>query len=400
MTWRGGRAWHPGTIAPSTVSTSPGTVSPPTAIGALQPVAPNAAVLGIEPELLAQLLLCFTGFVNEPALRASLIAHLDGRAAAPGSMPSGKAIVSADRPLDFLATQMILGRPRPEGNLELFEYVMGVYEDWQAAHAAVHLHRASAFYWAGIRDIQLDNLDRGLLYMHQAAMEDEASHERPAPPTPATWFVWMDPTDPKQAYWERVKAYHELVEQFAAAYRAEGLGSMTADDLRARLQRADKLDAANGLLQFVARYEPLTRSEMHRVRDNAFAALVYSQLLLALVFEEILAPLVPSGSNTLGKMLVNYVAPRVSITNLERDEVMAAVGTDPAAALTALLDTGSLPTLTTAPTAETRDAYILLAVRNTSAHRLLRSPIIATRFEDLATRSMNAVLYLVEHQYP
>ena len=99
-------------------------------------------------------------------------------------------------------------------------------------------------------------------------------------------------------------------------------------------------------------------------------------------------------------MLVNYSAPCIAITPPDRDAVIRRVAADTSGSLTSLLDVGTLPVLGSAPSVPERDLYVLLAVRNTSAHRLLRSPMVATRFEDLAKRSMFAVLYLVECRYP
>ena len=92
-------------------------------------------------------------------------------------MPSGKSIVNADAVFDYLAGTLLAQRPRPSGPLGLFDYVIACMHEWQAANPTVHLHKASGYYWAALRDIELDNIDRGLLFMYQAVKEAEASWE-------------------------------------------------------------------------------------------------------------------------------------------------------------------------------------------------------------------------------
>jgi hypothetical protein len=371
---------------------------------------PDVADLSLQPigrdlglELATQLALCLSGVMDEPAFRAALGRYFDARDAVSTDVtPSGRKIVNVDGILNYLAGSLLLNRPHPSGPLGLFEYVLDQMYDWQAAHPAIHLHKAGAYYWAGLRDIELDNVERGLLYMHQAVREDEASTEVSMPPTPATWFVTMDPTDPNQAYHARVVAYASIVEGYLNDYVSRGLGSMGILDLRRRLQRPDMLNAAIALLHVVAQLEVMTDASTLRVRAGGFAALSYSRLVLeiCLVFEDLLAPFVPAKIKTLGPILPHYVVPgTIAIEEADRISASAAFNADLDAALVALLDTGGLPGGRAFKQQE-RDVLVLYGVRNASAHRLGRSPLFAARFEDLARHLLFATFYLIESKYP
>jgi hypothetical protein len=366
----------------------------------VSPLASSPIARELGTELATQLLLCLNGTLNEPAFRKAALAFLDRRAATTTALtPSGKPIVNVDEIFNWLAGE-IFQPPRPSGPLEMFEYVLGLLRDWQGAHPDVLVHKASGYYWAALRDIELDNIDRGLLYMHQSAIEDAASHERPMPPTPSVWFITMDPTNPNQAYHERVVEYASIVEGHLTAYRDAGLGMQSMTDVRDRLQRANKLSSAVALLHVVAQLKVLTEPSTRHVRDSEFAALVYSRLALevCLVFEELLAPLVRGSRSTLGAMLPSYRATSIQLTASDRDQAAEAFRQDLNGSINSLLDKGELASLRQL-TAPERDLLLLYGVRNQSAHRLGGSPLFARRFEDLVRHLLFAVFYLIEERY-
>lgn len=382
----------------SALGTGRRTTPPDLAELASQPI---TADLG--PELATQLLLSLGGVMNEPAFRSALMGFLDAREAASiDATPSGKKLVDADAILNYLAGSLLLGRPRPAGPLGLFEYTMDRMYEWQAAHPGVHLHKAGAYYWAGLRDVELDNVERGLLYMHQAVREDEASKEMPMPPTPATWFVTMDPTDPNQAFHARVVEYAAIVEGYLNDYAARGLGSLSVVGLRTRLRAPNMLNAAVALLHVVAQVAVMTDASTLRVREHGFAALTYSRVALeiCLVFEDLATPFVPAHIKTLGDLLPRYgVSGTINITPAIRDRAAAAFKGNLDTTLIGLLDTGSLAGVGVL-TPQERDVLLLYGVRNASAHRLGRSSLLAVRFEELARHLLFAVFHLIEKKYP
>jgi hypothetical protein len=236
--------------------------------------------------------------------------------------------------------------------------------------------------------------------MRQSVIEDEATTGQAMPSRPSTWFVTMDPSEPNQAYRPRVSEYAAVVESYLREYATTGIGTMTMGDLRTRLKRPEMLNTAVGLLHIVAQVRVMKDPSTHRVREQEFAALVYSQLLLeiALIFEELLAPIVgATPAMTLGGMLPSYSAPAFHITSADCHLVRDECNRDLDAAATSLLDRGGLAGRTFA--AQKRDALLLYGVRNASAHRLARSSVLARRFEDLASHLLFAVFYLFEQKY-
>ncbi len=66
----------------------------------------------------------------------------------------------------------------------MWEWALGIAHSWEATNPGRRLHKGTGYYFAGVRDIALGNLDRGFLYMHQAAEEDRMSVGGFLPPDP------------------------------------------------------------------------------------------------------------------------------------------------------------------------------------------------------------------------
>jgi hypothetical protein len=107
-------------------------------------------------------------------------------------------------------------------NMELWEFALAVALDWEGAHPGRLLHKGTGYYFAGVRSIELGDIERGFLFMHRAVLEDRRSTHSDAPPRPAYWFITLDPRDPNQAYHTKVVEYEQYVERHLRAYRRTG----------------------------------------------------------------------------------------------------------------------------------------------------------------------------------
>jgi hypothetical protein len=332
---------------------------------------------------------------DEAAFRRAAFDYFD-RCAAAGANP--------DPFFDWIGT---LGLPRPGTPLALtglWEWAIEIAHDWEDAAPGRRLHKGTGYYFAGMRDIALGNLDRGFLYMHQAAVEDRLSTGDPMPPRPAIWFVTLDPRHVGQAYRDKVVEYEAFLEARLAEYRSSGRGALSVADYRDRAQRhVILLDVVTAIAYVVARTTSLASRRTARIRSSEFAGLILSQLALqlCLVVEDLMlrAPGSPGGTF---KPLAAWYAPQATMA-LSDAELGQLNGRFIAAfdqTLTEVLDGRQVAAFGRPLSDRESDLVAAYGVRNRSAHGLERPAAIASDFDRLMPRLYYAVFAALEVLYP
>lgn len=218
--------------------------------------------------------------IDETAFRDAAFAYFDRHAAA-GTNP--------DTYFNWIG-QLALPRPNtPLAHTGLWEWAMRIAHDWEAG-GGKRVHKGSGYYFAGIRDIAQGDLERGFLYMHQAAVEDTYPSRDRLPESPAGWFLSLDARRADQAYYDKVAEYEAFLDARLTAYRTASRGGLTLADLRARYKaHGDLLDAVTTIAHVVARLTRLDSKRLRQILDNRFAALLLTQisLELCLVIEDV-----------------------------------------------------------------------------------------------------------------
>jgi len=97
--------------------------------------------------------------------------------------------------------------------------------------------RGPAYYFAGMRDIALGNLDRGFLTCTRPPSRIGSRTGDPMPPRPAICFVTLDPRHVGQAYRDKVVEYERSLEARLASTGRPDRGALSVADYRDRAQR-------------------------------------------------------------------------------------------------------------------------------------------------------------------
>jgi hypothetical protein len=318
-----------------------------------------------------------------------------------------RCLVGGTNPDPFFNWIGSLALPRPGTPLALtglWEWALAIVHTWEDAAPGRRVHKGTGYYFAGMRDIALGNLDRGFLYMHQAAVEDRISTGDPMPPRPAIWFITLDPRDPGQAYHEKVKEYEAYLAAQLAAYRDSGRGGLTIGSLRERLVRHDALlDSITAIAHIVARASSLGSPKTRRIRSSDFAGLVLSQLglELCLVLEELM--LRPDGSpGGTFKPLAAWYAPQAGmpLTEAELGQLNGRFKAAFEQTLIEVLDGRQVASFSRSLSDRESDLVAAYGIRNRSAHGLERPAAVSTEFDRLMPRLYFASLLSLVVGYP
>ena len=115
----------------------------------------------------------------------------------------------------------------------LWEWALRPAFAWELQQGR-HLHKGTAFYFAGMTAILSRDLDGGYLLMHRALEEDIRTSGMESPETPAYALVVMDSIQTHQAFRDWVLAKAELVTMALDKYRREHQRSLDFMAFRSR----------------------------------------------------------------------------------------------------------------------------------------------------------------------
>lgn len=294
------------------------------------------------------------------------------------------------------------------GNMELWEFAVEIAVTWEEAHPGQRLHKGTGYYFAGVRSIELGDIERGFLYMHRAVEEDRRSTGSDFPARPAFWFVTLDPRDPHQAYHTKVTEFEQYVRQHLRAYRGSRRGRLTLDRIRQRVIRAPKLlDVMATIGHCTARVLRMREVTAVTGASGTFATSLLSQLVLetcfvieALVVPKVkLTPSQPRLPENVREVLLRYPSGHgISFPQRKFDALAKEVKRDVEATIQSLLTSRQVPGVPTLTKRES-DLAVFYAIRNKSAHALARPQATSKYFDDIIRRLFFAVFAAMEGLY-
>lgn len=289
----------------------------------------------------------------------------------------------------------------------LWEWAVAIAHEWEDARGR-HQHKGSGYYFAGMRDAALGDLDRAFLYVHQAAVEDSWPDRDRIPASPAGWFITMDDRSEGQSAYDLVSRWAGFLDDRLAEYRDAGRGSLDMDSLRRRYEAHGSLgEAMPAVAHAVARLVRLAPSRGLRIHDNRFSALLLTQVQLevCLVLEDVLtdAPGITDPGWTLSKLISQYPSGNGVSLDKKDIEVISKVANLSGNFGTVLREMLSGTTLTGFNRALSEcetDLVVAMLARNTSAHGLDRPADVAALFDQVVSRLFFALFAVIETLYP
>ena len=335
-----------------------------------------------------------TGTADRAAFRAAAFEYFDG------------CVAKGDNPDPYFNWVGQLALPRAETPLAmtgLWEWAMAIAHEWEDERGR-HQHKGSGYYFAGMRDASLGDLDRAFLYVHQAAVEDAWPDRDRIPSSPAGWLITMDDRSDQQSAYDLVKRWADFVRDRLEEYRDAGRGALDIEGLRARYATHPKLgEAMPAIAHAVARIVRLAPSRGLRIHENRYSALLLTQveLELGLILEDVLtdAPGIADPGWTLSKLVSQYPAGHgvdLGSSGIDRILKLANINGN---VLDEMLGGTTLTGFERELTPRESDLVVAILIRNTSAHGLDRPGDVALLFEDVVRRLFFALFAAIESLY-
>lgn len=306
---------------------------------------------------------------------------------------------------NFTITAMqLVHRGNWSAALRVWERALEPVFAWERANAAT-VHKGSLMYYAGGTAVLAGDFDLGFLYLHKAVEEDRRSGAPNPAALPAWKFVALE--EGQQTLWQPlIRSVSNYLRDRLADYRQQCGTTLTLEDLRARILRAQNLESVAFYFVrtlFGIHRETSVREEildpvfapLQRVRHLAGLYLVTEELLRAKMGQKTMAGLVTDFS--VSRLLTLHSADPVQTPKRRLDVVKDDFEANPDGVLVALSD-GSY--------AGTQLSRIEMALgispplRNFGAHQIEPRPALVQHFREIVQLALNAVFYVVEAAYP
>ena len=333
--------------------------------------------------------------VDWPAFRASVFRYLDHLGANPHPDPLFNWVGSASLPRST-TTLALTG---------LWEVALQAVIEWEAERG-VHAHKGSGFYFAGIRDVSFNNLDRAFLYMHQAAIEDTWPNRDRIPDSPAGWFITMDASHVAGTAFQFVERYERYLRAQLNGYRTAGRGALNLPGLRAQLVRhGDLFVPITSIAHVIARLLNVDSTRLGPILANRFAPSLRAQLAfeLCLTYEDVLQRRHPA-QGALGTLIAN--PPLVTGVTLRTDPEQREINARAASPagydqlMDEILDAGQPAGFARTLTDRELNASIAMTTRNRAGHGGGRPSATDRRFDEIVHRLFFAIFAALEDLYP
>jgi hypothetical protein len=123
---------------------------------------------------------------------------------------------------------------------KLWEEAIKPAFQWQDSRNG-HLHKGSAFYFAGVTAILARDFDRGYLFLHKALEDDIKATNTKSPGTPAYRAVVIDPDLETQLFREWVRLKADVIKGGLEKYRQKHQKALDFEGFKARFLVNEKL---------------------------------------------------------------------------------------------------------------------------------------------------------------
>lgn len=288
---------------------------------------------------------------------------------------------------------------------EVWKDSLRIAIEWEENNDA-RIHKGTPYYFWGMTSILSGQIDKGFFLMHQALEEDIKTHGDQAPPTPARYFVLLNPEKQRQAFRRRVVEISDFLKSFLEKYRSQRNQSLNFTDFRSSfLEEVELKETAFSFVYDLFKFEWILKRTGRIKMSHAFGSIYQASLLFSLCrdIENLLSYKYQGSANR--PTFYNYVCEELSPQGgmrLNKDNV-GKINHDQQSNFESTVKkllTGAYQFDDgTSPVPMEADVGIAYCFRNFGAHSIGDYPVIHENFEEIAERILNVLFLTLETLY-
>lgn len=154
----------------------------------------------------------------------------------------------------------------------VFTKVLNLVDEWEIKNPGKHIHKGTPYYFYGMMCILKQDIDKGLLLMHQAYQEDEALIKggKRTDKTPAMCFIYLDDTKAEQFFRSKVIETVNFLNGYLKNY-----GSLNISQLRTKLLEDDSFKEESFYFVYcIFKLEKVITNINKNLKENILASYV------------------------------------------------------------------------------------------------------------------------------
>lgn len=202
----------------------------------------------------------------------------------------------------WLLLQAIQGKPKRHEYANLFACIWRYYDNkgfiteaqnfWIRIHESVRkfeiktnirIHKGALFYYWAWSILRLDNIDSGFLLIHQAFHEDQITHRRRLPKTPAYKTATLDYNDEGQYHYPYILVLRDFLNEKITEYNKVFTRNFSISDFHLKyLGKPFDIDTIFAFTHTLARLNSLDNYPPY-ILENDFSAIFIGNMIFDLL---------------------------------------------------------------------------------------------------------------------
>lgn len=287
---------------------------------------------------------------------------------------------------------------------QVYKKILPFIHEWENSNQPHKLHKGTPYYFYAIFCILKGDLEKGLLLMHQAYLEDQRLERSD---TPACFFVKLDERSPYQFFRDKVFETATYLNSFLENYRnTHGMG-LTLENLRNKfLGQSQFEEEAIFFVYCIFKLEKIIKRIEKEVRTNRMASHIETTLIFELckLAEVLLVNKYPSNRNIDFIVRIEQFCqdPQVNL-NLRQNNLGFLNGERDRNFETTIRrltqHTYTHASFINNPNPIEFDISLTYILRNFGGHKIQDQNVIYGEFENITKRILHVIFYIIEKKY-
>ena len=286
----------------------------------------------------------------------------------------------------------------------VYKKILPLVHEWEDINRPHKLHKGTPYYFYAVFSILKDDLERGLLLMHQAYSEDQRAGKTS---TPAGYFIRLEDKPLEQFFRSKVRKTANFLDTLLENYRNAHSTSLNLESLRDKFLGLSQYEEESFFFVYcIFKLEKIIKRIEKEIRANRMASHIETTSIFELckLAEVLLVDKFPSNRHIDfivrieklcqdSRVSLNLKQNNLGFLNGERDS-------DFKNTIGGLIDhTYSHQRFVSSPAPIEFDIALTYCLRNFGGHKIEDQKLIYERFDHIIQGILNTIFFIIEKVY-
>ncbi len=163
---------------------------------------------------------------------------------------------------------------------QVYKKILPLVHEWESNHKPHKMHKGTPYYFYAVFCILKDDLEKGLLLMHQAYLEDQRLGRND---TPSSFFIKLNDKEQDQFFRQKLLETANFLGSYLLEYRNVHNSTLNIEDLRNKFLGQNQYDEeAFFFVYCIFKLEKIIKRIEKESRENRMASYIETSLIFEL----------------------------------------------------------------------------------------------------------------------